>query len=131
MSSVPEDWLMLELRKAKRALEEGYYSPEDYAVISGACAIAQSLQIGINAGVVFSQYEMQAAFFTALGLPGRPSNMRLAEGVPVRSRPAVIPTQPIPATEVDRNRVPPRPGRLRRHPVGSRPMDGLERDHRP
>lgn len=77
MVQVPQDSFLSELGRAKRALEEGLYAPEDYAVVSRACAAAQSLQIGIRAGVIVCNYELQAAFFAALGLPGTPSDTGL------------------------------------------------------
>lgn len=66
---------LAELVAAKQALEAGLYTPEDFAIVSRACANAQSLSIGIKSGVLRSDAEIQAAFFAALGLSGKPSEM--------------------------------------------------------
>ena len=62
-----------ELVLAKRALEAGLYSTEDYAVVSRACSVAQALQVGLKSGLLTNHQDAQAAFYVSLGLPAKPT----------------------------------------------------------
>eukprot|EP00210_Caulerpa_lentillifera_P007773 g7417.t1 len=135
MSSVPDEFFLADLARAKQALEDGLYAPEDYAVVSRACAAAQSLQIGIRAGIVVSSYELQAAFFTALGLPGKPSGASTQMEMPIAQHqqhhqdmePYQAGGNPAGVQFQQRG-----PGHQHHRQLGAvRPLDGLDRDHRP
>lgn len=113
-------------------------------MVSRACAAAQSLQIGIRAGVIVCNYELQAAFFAALGLPGTPSDTGLdlilttktntIFSIPVAMPQGHPPGQMQRFEDLGAGQNQPRGPRQRRGGGGGgggRPQDGLERDHRP